>query len=115
MPEMIAYCGLACQKCPAFIATLNDDDEARRQTAAMYAEKYGLNFKPEDINCEGCRCEGGKLIGYCSTCEIRKCGRNKGVDNCTACAEQPCQNLIDFHAFSPEAKAAFDAVLRDTV
>jgi hypothetical protein len=115
MPEMIAYCGLSCQKCPAFIATLNDDDKARRRAATMYAKKYGLKFKPEDINCEGCQSEGGKLISYCSTCEIRKCGQNKGVDNCTCCSEQPCQNLIDFHAFSPEAKAAYDAAFRNTV
>lgn len=115
MSEMIGYCGLSCKKCPAFIATLNDDDEARTQTAAMYAEKYGLNLKPEEINCEGCHSKGGKLINFCNTCEIRKCGQNKGVDNCTSCAEQPCQKLMDFHAFSPEAKAAFDTVLRNPV
>jgi Protein of unknown function (DUF3795) len=115
MPEMIAYCGLFCTKCPAFLATRNDDDEARAETAAMYAEKYGFSIKPEEINCDGCHSKGGKLISYCRTCEIRKCGRKKALNNCASCPEQPCQKLIDFHAFSPEAEAAFDAVLRDSV
>jgi hypothetical protein len=115
MPEMIAYCGLNCTICPAFIATRNDDDEARAKTAAMYAEKYGFNLKAAEINCEGCHNEGGRLISYCRTCEIRKCGRMKALDNCTSCPEQPCRKLKDFHAFSPEAKAAFDRVLCNPV
>ncbi len=114
MPRMIAFCGLCCTECPTFIATKNDDDEARVKTAALYAEKFGFNMKPEEINCDGCHSDGGKLISYCRTCAIRKCGREKGLDNCTSCNEQPCRKLTDFHAFSPEAKASFDAALRNT-
>ena len=111
MPDMIAYCGLCCTKCPAFLATKNDDDDARAETAAMYAENFGLNIKPEDINCEGCHSEGGKLISYCQTCDIRKCGREREIDNCTSCSDQPCEKLTRFHSFSPEAKMAFDTIL----
>ena len=113
MQKAIAFCGLRCTECPAFIATKNNDHEARVKTAAMYAKKYGLHMKPEEINCDGCGREGGRLISYCQTCEIRKCGREKGVDNCTACDERPCQKLLDFHSFSPEAKASFEAVLNE--
>ncbi|HUW65472.1 MAG TPA: DUF3795 domain-containing protein [Spirochaetia bacterium] len=64
MSRMIAYCGLVCSDCPAFLATQNDDDAAREKTAAMYAEKYGFSLKAGDINCDGCVTVGGRLIEY---------------------------------------------------
>ncbi len=110
MSKMIAYCGLVCSDCPTFLATKNNDDIARQKTAELYAEKFGLNLKPEDINCDGCKSEGGKLIGYCLTCEIRRCCREKGLENCVRCNDQPCEKLIQFHEFSADAKASFEAL-----
>jgi hypothetical protein len=110
MKKIVAYCGLVCSSCPAFLATQSDDDAARKKTAADYAQKYGLSFKPEEINCDGCKAETGRLIGYCESCEIRKCNLAKGTDNCALCSERPCERLLKFHEFSPEAKAAFDAL-----
>ena len=113
MEKMIAYCGLVCSRCPTFLATQKDDDDARAKTAAFYAQKFGFTLKPEEINCDGCLSEGGKLIGYCQSCEIRKCCRAKALDNCAQCAEQPCEKLIKFHEFSPDAKASFEALVKD--
>ncbi len=36
--EMIAYCGLDCGKCDAYLATINDDQELREKTAKLWAE-----------------------------------------------------------------------------
>ncbi len=113
MSKMIAYCGLVCSNCPTFLATKNDDDVAREKTAALYAEKFGLDLKPEDINCEGCKSVRGKLIGFCQVCEIRRCCSEKGLENCTLCDEQPCENLVKFHQFSADAKASFEALKRE--
>lgn len=112
MKEMIAYCGLVCSKCPTFIATQNNDDIAREKTAAFLSEKYGLNFKPEEINCDGCLSSGERLIGYCNTCEVRKCAIIKSVENCSVCDDQPCEKLNKFHEFSPDAKAGFESLVR---
>lgn len=108
MSRMIAYCGLVCSSCPAYIATQNDDDEARAQTAAYYLKKFGLEMKPEEINCDGCKSDGGKLIGYCQVCSIRRCCRDRNLDNCSVCEDQPCEDLAKFHEFSPDAKRCFD-------
>jgi predicted phosphodiesterase len=108
--HMIAYCGLVCSSCPTFLATLADDDVARGKTSALYREKFGLDLKPEEINCDGCKSEVGRLIGYCQSCEIRRCCRDKGLDNCTHCADSPCEHLVRFHAFSPQAKESFEAL-----
>lgn len=113
MSRMIAYCGLVCSNCPTFLATKNDDDVARAQTAAFYAEQYGFDLKPEDINCDGCLTVGGRKLGYCQTCEIRQCCGEKDLENCAFCDEQRCEKIIRFHKFSPEAKASFDALKKE--
>lgn len=111
MQEMVAYCGLVCTSCPQFIATQNDDDIAREKAARRIAENFGLHFKTEEINCDGCPSSGGRLIGFCNTCEVRRCAISKSVENCSACDERPCDKLNKFHEFSPDAKASFEALL----
>lgn len=113
MSRMIAYCGLVCSSCPTFLATQNNDDVARAATAAMYSEKFGFDLKPEDINCDGCKSKGGKLIGYCQSCGIRQCCSGKGLDHCALCSDQPCEDLARFHSFSPDARACFEALKRE--
>lgn len=43
MKTMIAFCGLDCEKCDAYIATKNDDQALREKTAKLWAE---LNNAP---------------------------------------------------------------------
>ncbi len=50
MKQMIAFCGLNCSECPMYIATQNDDDNARAESAAMLKKAYGLEFKPEEMD-----------------------------------------------------------------
>ncbi len=113
MSKMIAYCGLICSNCPTFLATQNNDNVARARTAALYSEKFKLDLRPEDINCDGCLSHGGRIITYCKSCDIRKCCREKGLDNCSLCKEQPCEKLIIFHKFSPDAKNCFEMLLKE--
>ena len=37
MNELIAYCGLDCEKCEARIATMNNDDELRQNVAKEWS------------------------------------------------------------------------------
>lgn len=50
---MIAYCGLGCEKCDAYIATINDAQTLREETAKLWAELNDAPIFPEHINCEG--------------------------------------------------------------
>ena len=79
MKEMIAYCGLDCEKCDAYIATINDDQELREKTAKLWAELNNAPIFPEHINCQGCRVEGIKTVFCDSMCRIRHCS---GLENC---------------------------------
>ena len=112
MSEMIAYCGLVCSECPTLIATKNEDMTAKEKVASFLAETYGLHYKPEDINCDGCLSASGKLLAYCQTCTIRRCAQEKGYANCALCPDQPCDALTQFHKFSPDAKKSFDIIAK---
>jgi hypothetical protein len=112
MQKIIACCGLVCSNCPTYLATLNDDDKARAETAAYYSKKFGFSLKSEDINCEGCLSQGNRLIGYCKACNIRKCCVSRGLPNCSLCGKHPCDHLEKFHAFSPDAKKSFQRLMK---
>jgi hypothetical protein len=110
MDKMIAICGLTCSDCPAFLATQKDDDEERKRVAEMWSKEYGADMKPEDINCDGCILTEGRHIAHCSTCEIRKCGLERGVENCGHCDDYACEKLGKFFEMAPAAKDTLDGV-----
>lgn len=131
MDSLSSYCGIDCNRCPAYISFINNDDELREKTARrwneMYQKKYSeyvslLNknekqenfnpqnetfkyqFKKEDINCEGCK-KGTIHVYYCSSiCNIRRCAISKNIDNCGLCSEYPCMNISDLINEIPSAK-----------
>ena len=88
MNKYIAYCGLDCEKCDAYIATKTNDDVLRAKTAKLWSELNGVTILPEQINCEGCRVDGIKTV-YCDKlCPIRQCAMGK---NHTTCGD--CENM----------------------
>jgi len=87
MKKLIAYCGLDCEKCDARIATINNDDNLRKEIARRWCEmNHTDQITPETINCMGCRTDGIKFA-YCSSmCPVRKCASAKGFETCGDCA-----------------------------
>ena len=78
--NMIAFCGLNCAKCDAFIATKNNDNALREKTAKLWSELNQIEILPEQINCEGCRCDGKKTVFCDKLCQIRQCAMKKGFE-----------------------------------
>lgn len=107
MTEKYGYCGILCSYCPAYKATMDDDDEARAKVAEEWSKQFGHEFKIEDINCTGCNSEG-TTFSYCSICDIRKCAMDKGVKLCAYCVDYPCEKLEPIHSNVPEAKEYLD-------
>ena len=94
MKEMIAFCGLDCEKCEARIATINDDNNLRKKVADKWSKLNNIEILPEHINCLGCRGEGPTTY-YCSDlCEIRKCAMSKKLESCGKCAEMNSCKII---------------------
>lgn len=105
MKELIAYCGLDCEKCDARIATLNNDNELRGKVAKLWTELNGVEITPDMINCEGCRVNGVKTP-YCDfLCPIRQCALEKKHVTCGDCAEmENCEKVGMVIGNNPEAK-----------
>jgi hypothetical protein len=108
--RMVAFCGLVCNECPAFIAKRTDDDELRRKAVKEWSSD-DFPLTKEDINCDGC-INGEELFKYCTMCEVRKCGLERGVNNCAYCDEYPCKNLEGLWEFlqDTEAKEVLDKI-----
>lgn len=107
MTKIIAVCGITCTECPAYIATQNDDEELRTKTAKEWSGMFHADIKAENINCDGCNTPG-KKIHHCSECEIRLCGIEKGLMNCSQCGEYSCDKLNEFFKMVPAAKETLD-------
>jgi hypothetical protein len=110
MQEIVAYCGLVCTECPAYVATQKNDNQARAKVAEEWSKQFQHNFKAEDINCNGCLATGEVQFGYCSMCDIRKCGSDRELLNCAYCIEYPCDKLNNFLDTVTEAKAKLEAI-----
>ena len=102
--NMIAFCGLDCEKCEAFLATATNNDALREKVAKQWTEAYKVQILPEYINCTGCRSSGVK-IQYCENmCAVRKCAMERGMETCAQCDDFPCTHLAPIFSHAPHAE-----------
>ena len=87
MKNLIAYCGLDCEKCEARLATINNDNGLRKKVATEWSRLNNITITPEMINCEGCRIDGKKTVFCDKLCQIRQCAMNKKYETCGDCNE----------------------------
>lgn len=110
MDKMIAYCGLTCTDCPAYIATQTNDWVELEHVAAQWRELFNApEITANTIVCDGCQANQ-RLSGYCTTCQIRACAMNLKVATCAHCEAYPCDLLTGFLAGAPRAKVTLDAI-----
>jgi hypothetical protein len=117
MDEMIAYCGLSCRTCPIYLVTREKNrekqKEKRKEIVRLLKTHYGLEFKLKDItDCDGCMSETGRLFSVCNDCSIRKCAREKKLENCSYCEKYICKTLEEFFAREPSAKEKLEKIRR---
>ncbi|MFW9848401.1 MAG: DUF3795 domain-containing protein [Candidatus Thorarchaeota archaeon] len=110
MVAELAYCGINCKECPAYLATINNDDDLRASTR----EKWDTPEFPvavEDINCEGCKSESGVHFKWCGQCTIRGCASERGVETCAHCDEYICDTLSEWLKMAgDDAKKKLDTI-----
>ena len=106
MSKIIAYCGLECSKCPAYVATQNNDENKLKEVAKEWSNE-NMQFEPKDILCDGCFSDN-KIFQWCKACDIRKCARQKGLESCAYCNDYPCNFLNNVFNNDPSAKERLD-------
>lgn len=109
MYMIVAFCGITCTNCKAFIATKENNDTKREEIAKEW------KIKPEEVNCDGCINPNGRHINYWSTCEIRKCGAERKVENCAYCIDYTCEKLDKFHEHASKAKETLEEIYKQQV
>ncbi len=112
--RMIAYCGLECSKCPAYLATQADDDKLRADCARLWSEWAKITINPEQINCDGCKAEG-RLFFFCNACSIKKCAVNRGIELCGTCTDYVCEKLEKLAALDPNIRKMIESHRRTKV
>jgi hypothetical protein len=112
MEQLIAFCGLDCACCEAYIATQADDLAAKERLVVKWREEYNApEMTIASVTCDGCTTKNGRTGGYCSHCAIRACGVERLVENCAHCADySTCNQLAGFFTSVPTAKATLDAI-----
>jgi Protein of unknown function (DUF3795) len=99
---MIAYCGLHCNECKMFKATQAKDYEQKKQTAKRWSDQGEIEFKPEDVDCEGCKSD--VLSGWCrKICKVRPCAEERKTQTCAHCDDYPCEKLKEVLSDEPIA------------
>ena len=105
---MIAYCGLACPKYEAFIATQADDRTALEHVARWREAYSSLEITAESVVCDDCLAETGRHCNHCHECDIRICEFEHGVANCAHCPDYACDKLERFFGFVPDARRVLE-------
>ncbi|MBI4797208.1 MAG: DUF3795 domain-containing protein [Desulfarculus sp.] len=112
MSARIAFCGLDCALCPAFLATSRKDQGLRRKTAQEWSQIYDSTIEASQINCLGCQqCQGPRFF-ICQHCTIRSCGLGRGLPTCADCPDYPCPQLKRLLDLAPTARDNLEALRR---
>ena len=115
MDRMIAYCGLVCTDCAAYIAIQANDLAALERMAARAQEQFNNpDITIESAMCDGCLSDSKRLCSYCFECQVRACGIERGVVNCAHCDDYArhggCDKLEGFFDMAPQARVTLDGI-----
>jgi|WetSurMetagenome_2_1015567.scaffolds.fasta_scaffold611521_2 hypothetical protein len=113
MARLIAYCGLDCSVCNAYVATMNNDAAMIERTAKEWSDMYHSEISAKDVWCDGCTAQSPRLCGHCSECGIRACAQKHRVASCGTCPEYRCDTIATFIDMVPDAQSVLDNIHRE--
>lgn len=86
---MRGHCGLDCELCDAYTATMREDPALLALVAREWS-RNGQQYSAGDVRCDGCKAEGGRLFAWCAHCPIRQCCSSRALVHCGVCEDFPC-------------------------
>jgi len=112
--KILAYCGLDCGECEAYLATQNNDRDGLEKIAKKWTEEYGA----KDCTAEKCICDGcpsGKRLStaHAITCSVRLCAASRKVQTCAHCEDYKCEMLSQFIQFAPALGEKLEKIRRE--
>ena len=102
MAKMLAYCGLDCGECEAYLASRTDDRAALEKVAEKWTREFGAkSLTAEMCICDGCAAGARVNSVHAATCGLRLCASARRVATCAHCDDFMCETLRQFVQFAP--------------
>ena len=109
--RIIAYCGITCSSCDAYLATQTGDPLALERVAAAWRVKFDPSMTAACLVCDGCLADS-PVAGFCNVCPIRVCARERSVASCAYCDDYGCDKLAPHFEGNPKMREVLDAMRR---
>jgi hypothetical protein len=93
MDQVLSRCGYRCDLCLAYRPNVEANPSNRQMLSDGWHKYFGFRIPAEDIVCDGCMTEKPRLID--KACPVRPCAIQRGVPNCSECADCVCDKLAD--------------------
>lgn len=74
-----------------YLATINDDEELRKQSQSFYKTEFGIDIPLENIHCLGGRSED--IFYLCKECPFITCCKEHNTEMCSECCDYPCKKI----------------------
>ncbi len=110
--QKLTMCGYSCELCKAYAPNIKKLDQ-REMLSKMWMKYYELDIKPEDIYCEGCRCERENAKRIDDDCPVRKCVVMNGLEHCGYCDKYPCNTFSEREGLSCQSAKENSEFLQD--
>ena len=94
MNKLACYCGHDCARCLTYLATVNNDEDLRKQTQKFYKTEFGIDIPLKDIHCLGGRSED--IFYLCKECPFIKCCKEHSIEMCCDCPKYPCKDIKEY-------------------
>lgn len=112
---MLGYCGLKCDNCPIFLATVETDkskkQSMRESIAKVFFENYNIKMLPEEISdCDGCCTTSDCIFPGCYKCKVRICAKSKNLESCAYCENYICTKLNELFILEPDTKNRLEEI-----
>lgn len=106
MADLIAYCGINCDTCPLYIATINNDEAMKKEILLKYEKLYNRSFEIKEMECYGCK--SGMKFSLSNACNITPCNINRGTETCSQCENYQCERIKKFYEWQVNNETGVD-------
>jgi predicted RNA-binding Zn-ribbon protein involved in translation (DUF1610 family) len=89
---LLAPCGLYCGVCAVYISHKDNNLKFKERLVNVYKP---LTKTIDDVKCTGCLSKD-TVFGYCQTCPIKTCVKEKEIESCSQCNDWPCKIINRF-------------------
>ncbi len=91
MEAILTRCGYRCDLCLAYRPNVAANPSNRQKLSDGWFKYFGFRLPAAEICCDGCMADEPKLID--TSCPVRPCVIERGLDNCSQCEHYVCEKL----------------------